>query len=106
MKITDIIYSITGSQGRTQEEILGYVYTGPVKYLGGQILGRLCSRPIKRSLGHCVHTRPVSHVYEMRIVRIVPNLFLVQSEEFGNVRNWHKKEKESEMNFILADDSV
>ena len=34
----------------------------------------------------------------------MPNLFLVQSEEFGNVRNW--RTKESEMTFILAEDSV
>ena len=34
------------------------------------------------------------------------NLFLVQSEEFGNVRNWRTKQKESEINFILAEDSV
>ena len=85
---------------------IGYVYTGPAKYLSGQILGRLSSRPKKRSLRHCVHTGPVSQVHDMRIVRIVPNLFLIQSDEFANVRNWRKNEKESEMNFILPEESV
>ena len=60
----------------------------------------------KRSLRHCVHTGPVSQVYDMRRVRIVPNLFLIQSDEFANVRNWRTKEKESEINIILAEDSV
>ena len=36
----------------------------------------------------------------------MPNLFLIQSDEFANVINWRTKEKESEMNFILAEDSV
>jgi len=85
---------------------LGYVYTGPAEYLGGQILGRLSSRPKTRSLRHCVHTGPVSQVLDMRIVRIVPNLFLIQSDEFANVRNWRTNEKESEMNFILPEESV
>ena len=36
----------------------------------------------------------------------MPKLFLIQSGEFANVRNWCTNEKESEMNFILAEDSV
>ena len=84
----------------------GYVYTGPAEYLSGQILDRLSSRPKRRSLRHCVYTGPVSRVHDMRRVRIVPNLLLIQSDEFANVRNWRTKEKENEMNFILAEDSV
>ena len=67
---------------------------------------RVNNRPKQRSLRHCIHTGPVSQVHDMRRVRIVPNLFLIQSDEFANVRNWRTKEKESETNFILAEDSV
>ena len=36
----------------------------------------------------------------------MPNLLLIQSDEFGNMRNWRTKEKENEINFILAEESV
>ena len=86
-------------------EYLGYVYTGPAEYLSGQILGRLSNRPKQRSVRHCVHSGPVYQVHDMRIERIVPNLLLIQSDEFANVRNWRTKEKESDTNFILAEES-
>ena len=36
----------------------------------------------------------------------VVSLLLLQSDEFANERNWRTKERESEMNFTWADDSV
>ena len=36
----------------------------------------------------------------------VATLLLIQSEEFATVSNWRTKEKESEINFIWADDSI
>ena len=104
------------NHSNTKVDIIQYEHA-MLKYLWLRLQGadRIFERPNirsvkqptkKRSLRHCVHTGPVSQVYDMCRVRIVPELFLIQSDEFASVRNWHTKEKESEMNFILAEDSV